>query len=142
MRDSGRHALPRSDGDDLDFEIEFYRGIVAHAPGYVDALMLLAEACSRKGLYAEGLEIDRRLSALRPYDPVVHYNLACSYSLTRRRKEALESLERSIELGYCDLEHLAHDRDFACLHGDQSFQRLLKRLDRMALRAIRRRARD
>ena len=48
---------PRGKGDDLDFEIGFYRAIVAQAPAYVDALMLLGEACPEKGLYAEGLEL-------------------------------------------------------------------------------------
>ncbi len=89
MRDIARRGpAPPGEGACLDFEIEFYGGIVAHAPAYVDALMLLGEAYTRKGLYAEGLEIDRRLSALCPNDPIVHYNLACSYCLTSRKKEA------------------------------------------------------
>jgi len=133
-------AGPGTTGGDLDFEIEFYRAIVAHAPEYVDALMLLGEAYTRKGLYAAGLEIDRRLSELRPRDPVVHYNLACSYSLTRRREEALESLEKSIELGYEDLAHLARDEDLAFLHGDRTFHRLVRRLGRQILKVYRRRS--
>ena len=142
MRDGERQPpIPCGDQGDLDFEIEFYRAIVAQAPGYVDALMLLGEACTRKGLYAEGLEVDRRLSALRPGDPIVHYNLACSYSLTRRKKEALESLERSIEFGYRDLAHLAKDSDLAYLHGDRSFHRLVQRLGRKILEVIRQRSR-
>jgi tetratricopeptide (TPR) repeat protein len=135
-----RTRVPLDEGDALDFEIEFYRGIVAQAPGYVDALMLLGEACARKGLRAEGLEVDRRLSTLRPGDPVVHYNLACSCSLARRRKEALESLERAIELGYCDLAHIARDRDLAYLHGDRSFHRLLRRIEEKLLGMIRQRS--
>lgn len=141
MRDAARHPQPLLCGEsDLDFEIDFYRAIVAKAPEYVDALMLLGEAYTRKGLYAEGLEIDRRLSRLRPADPIVHYNLACSYSLTRKRKEALACLERSIELGYRDLVHLAGDRDLAYLHGDRTFHRLIRRLGRRILGVARRRA--
>lgn len=142
MRDETRRRfLPCDNGGSLDFEIEFYRAIVAQAPEYVDALMLLGEAYTRKGLYAEGLDVDRRLSALRPGDPIVHYNLACSYSLARRKNEALESLKRSIELGYRDIAHLARDRDLAFLHGDQSFHRLLRRLGREILGVLRHRAR-
>ncbi len=141
MRDDvHRGPAPPDEGTCLDFEIEFYRGIVAHAPAYVDALMLLGEAYTRKGLYAEGLEIDRRLSALCPDDPIVHYNLACSYCLTFRKKEALESLRRSIELGYRDLAHLVQDGDFALLHGDRSFHRLLERLGKGMRKTARRRA--
>ena len=140
MRYGERPRTPlRGKGDDLDFEIGFYRAIVAQAPEYVDALMLLGEACTEKGLYAEGLEVDKRLSRLRPSDPIVHYNLACSFSLSRRRKEALDSLARSIELGYCDIAHLAADRDLAFLRGDPEFKRLLRRLERKVMAAIRRR---
>lgn len=142
MRDIARRGpAPPGEGACLDFEIEFYGGIVAHAPAYVDALMLLGEAYTRKGLYAEGLEIDRRLSALCPNDPIVHYNLACSYCLTSRKKEALESLERSIELGYRDLAHLVRDDDFALLRGDRSFQRLLARLGRGICKVVHKHAR-
>lgn len=142
MRDGERQPpIPCDDQGGLDFEIDFYRAIVAQAPKYVDALMLLGEAYTRKGLYAEGLEVDRRLSALRPGDPIVHYNLACSYSLTRRKKEAVESLERSIELGYRDLAHLAKDSDLAYLRGDRSFHRLVQRLGRKILGVVRRRSR-
>ena len=128
-------------GDNLNFEIDFYRAIIEKAPDYVEALSVLGEAYARKGLYQEGLKIDQRLTALRPKDPIAHYNLACSYSLTRRKIEALESLERSIELGYRDLAHLARDSDLAYLHGDRSFHRLVQRLGRKILRVIRQRSR-
>lgn len=141
MRDREQPPAPRPGSGDVDFEIDFYRSIVAHAPGYVDALVLLAEAYTRKGLYEEGLAIDRRLSELKPRDPIVHYNLACSYSLTRRRAEALESLQRSIELGYRDIAHLAKDEDLAFLRGDRTFHRIIRRLGRKILQGVRRRAR-
>ena len=123
--------------ENLDFEIDFYKSIIEEAPEYVDALMLLGEAYTRKGLYKEGLEIDRRITALKPGDPIAHYNLACSYSLLKRKREALKSLRKSIVLGYNDIAHMANDRDLATLHGDRDFSSLMRCLGRRILRKIR-----
>lgn len=123
----------------LDFEIEFYKSITQESPNYIDALMLLGEAYTRKGLYSKGLEIDRRLTDLRPNDPIFHYNLACSYSLMHMKKPALHSLKKSISLGYWDLEHLATDSDLSFLHDDKSFQRLMRRLGKKIVDQIKNR---
>ena len=127
---------PHHARDNLDFELEFYKSLVREAPDYVDALMLLGEAYTRKGLHEEGLKIDKRLISLRPRDPIIHYNLACSYCLLHMKKQALESLEKSIALGYVDLEHLATDPDFECLHNDTTFHKILRQLGEKILTRI------
>jgi len=120
-------------GESIDFEIGFYRSIIEKNPRYVDALSLLGDAYTRKGLYGEGLEIDRRITELRPRNPIAHYNLACSYSLLHRKKEALRSLRRAIALGYNDNAHIATDSDLAFLRNDPSFHRILRGLCRKIL---------
>jgi len=127
----------RDPSDNLDFEIDFYKAIIEKAPCYVEALSVLGEAYTRKGLYHEGLEIDRRLAAMRPKDPIAHYNLACSYSLVHKRKEALASLRKSITLGYCDVAHIATDGDLAWLHEDRSFHRLIRRICKKIIKKTR-----
>lgn len=104
-----------------DFEITFYEGIVKQRPDYIEALMPLAAAYTQKGLYQKGLETDQRLAKLCKEDPVVHYNLACSYALLGKKKEALKILRRAVELGYCDFIHLRKDPDLKSLHGDPDF---------------------
>ncbi len=137
MTKQKRESRSVTDGkSNLDFEIEFYKSITQEAPDYIDALMLLGEAYTRKGLYSKGLEIDQRLTDLRPDDPIFHYNLACSYSLMHMKKPALHSLKKSISLGYSDLKHLATDSDLFFLHGDKSFQRLLRRLGKKIVAQI------
>lgn len=116
----------RGVNDNLDFEIDFYKAIIEKAPDYVEALSVLGDAYTRKGRYQEGLEIDRRLTALRPKDPFAHYNLACSYSLNHRKKEALASLRESIKLGYDDIAHIATDGDLSPLHDDSAFHTLIQ----------------
>jgi len=109
----------------LDFEIKFFEDLIKDNPKFVDALIPLAEAYTKKGLHKKGLTIDKRLARLRKEDPVVHYNLACSYSLTGQKKEALTSLEKAIALGYRDFEYILKDKDLKNLHSDSSFQSLI-----------------
>jgi tetratricopeptide (TPR) repeat protein len=111
----------------LSVEIQFYEGILAQDPDYVEALIPLAEAYTKAGLYEKGLETDQRLAELRPNDPTVHYNLACSWALTGHRDKALATLEHAIELGFSDVELLMKDEDLVSLHDEEEFARLIAR---------------
>lgn len=110
----------------LDFEISFYEGVIRRSPNYIEALVPLAEAYTRKGLYEKGLAIDERLSKLCKDNPVICYNLACSYALVGRRKEALAALRKAIRLGYRDFSHMRQDHDLKFLQGDPEFEKILK----------------
>ena len=113
----------KDEGD--DFEILFYEGVIKRVPDYVEALIPLAEAYTRKGLFEKGLEIDKRLSVLCKDDPVVHYNLACSLALVGLKKEALKALKQAIDLGYLDFNHLRKDPDLKSLHDEPEFKKLV-----------------
>ena len=105
-----------------DFEIEFFERLVKEDPHFVDALLPLAELYTRKGFHEKALELDLRLSKLRPEDSTVHYNLACSFALAGRKKEALQTLERAIRLGYNDMGHMKKDADLKIIWEDPRFQ--------------------
>lgn len=108
---------------DLDFEISFLEGVIKHRPNYVDALAPLAEAYTRRGWHEKGLEIDKRLAFLCQDDPIVHYNLACSYALSGYPAKALTTLKRAVRLGFRDLEHLRTDPDLKGLWEYATFQK-------------------
>lgn len=107
---------------EVDFEISFYEGLIHEKPDYVEALIPLAEAYTQKGLYQKGLLIDKRLAKLCPEDSTVFYNLACSYALTGKKSQALETLKKAISLGYDDWQHLRKDHDLKSLVGDPQFE--------------------
>ncbi len=119
-----RKKLSRTQQRDLDVQIAFMEGLVRRDPGYVDALQILGDNYTRRGQYAEGLRIDEQLANLRPEDALVHYNLACSLSLTSRYDEAAVALERALELGYRDFRWLARDPDLAALRKAPVYKRL------------------
>ena len=87
---------------DLDIQIGFLEGLIRRDPGYSEALEQLADAYLDRGRVVDGLQIDRRLANLRPADPQVRYNLACSLTLAGQIDIAASELEKAV-----DLEQLA-----------------------------------
>ena len=109
---------------DLDIEIGFLEGLVRRDPGFVEALQILGDDYTRRGRLAEGLDVDERLARLRPDDSLVHYNLACSYSLTGQFDRAVEALDRALALGYRDFKWLAKDPDLTRLREHPLFKKI------------------
>src|SRR5262245_40943002 len=118
---SGRAA----DQNQLDFELDFFSGVLARNPDYVDALRILGELVTVKGRFQDGLHIDMRLVQLRPHDPLAHYNLACSYALLKRPDLSLKTLRRAVELGYRDFRYMAEDHDLDSIRHDPRFRQIL-----------------
>ena len=110
----------------LDFELDFFAGVLGRHPEYVDALRAHGNNLTLKGRYADGLELDKRLIQLRPQDALAHYNLACSFSLLKRPEPALKTLRRAVELGYRDFRYMREDRDLDLIRHDPRFRQLLR----------------
>jgi len=123
-----RKRLTAQEQRNLDIEIAFVEGVVRRDPVFVDALQVLGDNYTRRGRYSEGLEVDQKLVNLRPDDPLVHYNLACSYSLTRQLDLAAAELERAIALGYRDVRWLTRDPDLNNLRQHPLFKGIRARL--------------
>jgi tetratricopeptide (TPR) repeat protein len=116
---------------EFDLEIDFCEQILRVNPAYGEALSVLGEAYTRRGDYVKGLDIDLKLSQLRPESGVVHYNLACSYALTGHVEESFDALKKSVELGYRDLEHIRNDRDLEILRKDARYAALLEMINEL-----------
>lgn len=57
------------------------------------------------------------------------YNAACGYALSGNKGRALEFLEKAIDLGYNNLEHLKNDPDLASIRGRRKYKALVERLE-------------
>lgn len=114
--------------DNEEFVIWFMEGVLENYPNYVECLMYLGNAYTAMGKYEEGLQIDLRLKKIRPYDPTVHYNLACSYSLLEKVNLSIAALSKAIELGYDDLEHIENDTDLDNLRDEKGYKILVNKL--------------
>ena len=108
---SANNKLSSREQRDLDIEIQFLEGVVRRDRRYVEALQLLGDDYTRRGRFKDGLQVDRRSARLCPEDPLVHYNLACSFSLTEEFRKAAHALRKALQSGYRDFEHLRRDSD-------------------------------
>ncbi len=120
-KNPSRRRLTRKQQRDIDIEIGFLEGVLRRDPGYVEALEILGDDYTKRGRHEEGLAIDQKLVALKPTDPGVLFNLACSLSLLKRLDEAAEALRKSIQLGYRDFDWLMQDPDLRKLRADERF---------------------
>jgi tetratricopeptide (TPR) repeat protein len=116
--------------EDTDFEIAFYENILQETPNFIEALIVLGDLYTKAGTWQKGLEVDLKLSRLRPQDAVVFYNLACSFALLNQTRSALGALSKAIDYGYDDFEHLKGDRDLDNLLKDAHFQQYIKQLEK------------
>lgn len=131
-----RKKLTRQEQRDLDIEISFLEGIVLRDPEFVEALQILGDDYTRRGMLDKGLKVDERLSKLRPDDPLVYYNLACSYSLSDRLELAATALQRALQLGYRDFRWMAKDPDLRKLRLSAYYKKVRAKLRLLRFRKV------
>jgi tetratricopeptide (TPR) repeat protein len=128
---SARKKMKRQESKDLDIKIQFMEGLVRRDPDYIEALQLLGDHYTQRGHYDQGLKVDEQLSRLEPHNPLVFYNLACSYSLVGEVDLAAKSLEKSLTLGYRDFKWLAKDPDLKTLRKHPAFREIAAKIRKM-----------
>jgi len=126
--------LTRREIRDLDIKITFMEGVVQRDPRYVEALQILGDHYTQRGKYGHGLKVDQRLSLLEPCNPLVYYNLACSYSLNGEFDSAASSLEKALALGYRDFKWLARDPDLRRLRKHPSYRHIQDKIRKMKVK--------
>lgn len=127
---AGNTMARASDRHQLDFELDFFSGILSRYADYVDVLRIVGNLLTVKGRFAEGLQIDKRLVQLRPNDALAHYNLACSFALLKRPEQSLKTLRRAVELGYRDFRYMKEDHDLDSIRHDPRFRQLLREFEK------------
>ena len=114
--------------ESIDFEIQFYEGIIKRNPNFIEALAALGDLYTKMGWYEKGLEMDMKLFKFKPNDPVILYNLACSYSLLSNLDLAFLMIKKAIKYGYRNFEHIEYDQDLLNLKRDKRFRRYFERI--------------
>ena len=119
---------------DLDVKITFMEGVVRRDPDYVEALELLGDHYTQRGKYDHSLKVDQQLSRLEPRNPLVYYNLACSYSLNSDFDLAAAALEKALTLGYNDFKWLARDPDLRQLRKHPLYRTIEDKIRKMKVK--------
>jgi tetratricopeptide (TPR) repeat protein len=126
--------LSRKEVRDLDVKISFLEGVAARDPNFVEALQILGDHYTQRGRFAESLKVDLQLSSLEPRNPLVFYNLACSYALNSEFDQAASSLDKALALGYRDFKWLARDPDLRQLRKHPLYRAIRAKIRKMKVR--------
>lgn len=133
-KSSAKKKMNRRESRELDIKIQFMEGIVRRDPEYIEALQLLGDHYTQRGKYQDGLKVDEQLSRLEPRNPLVFYNLACSYSLTGAVDLAASALDKALGLGYRDFKWLAKDPDLRTLRKHPVFRTIEAKIRKMKVK--------
>jgi tetratricopeptide (TPR) repeat protein len=128
---ASRKKMTRAEQRDLDVKIDFIEGLVRRDPQYVDALQILGDHYTQRGRISEGLKVDERLAKLEPKNPLVFYNLACSYSLSGDMENAAGALDKALQFGYRDFDWLSRDPDLKPLRAHTAYDDLRAKIRQM-----------
>ena len=79
--------------------------------------------------YDKAIEALEELRAETPDDPTVHFNLACAYSLTGKKSEALEHLRRAVELNGDFRDNAKNDSDLDAIRDEPEFSAITGQAD-------------
>jgi Flp pilus assembly protein TadD len=72
------------------------------------------------------MEFARKSVAIDPDDPMLLYNVACTYSVLGRTEESLTSLEHAVDKGYGHKDWVEHDPDFDSIRDTPRFKAILE----------------
>ncbi len=95
---------------------------------YTTIAFYLTRDLFSSGMYghaAAALEVATRI---REDSPVVWYNLACARARAGRESAAVEALERAVDLGYSDVDHIEADQDLGPIRDLERYRALVARL--------------
>lgn len=95
---------------------------------YLTTLVNQCDALIQIGEFHRALEVCRAAVDADPEDSVNYYNLAGVYALLGRPDEALEALERDVELGDTDWGYLENDGWFDSIRGRPKYADLVRRM--------------
>ena len=113
---------------DVQFEIGFFESVLKRDASFAEVIEILGGLYTKQGRIADGLKMDRKLVKLQPANATAHYNLACSLALSKRKTDALASLNVAVKLGYQDFDWMSQDPDLESLKKEPRFEALLNAL--------------
>ncbi len=93
-------------------------------PDDARAANLAAAFLARLGDLPKAVEYADRSLAIDPDDPMLLYNVACTYIALNRYDDAMNCLERSVDKGFGHKEWIDHDPDLDPLRENLRFQAL------------------
>jgi serine/threonine protein kinase/tetratricopeptide (TPR) repeat protein len=104
--------------------IEALNSHLRGVPEDARARILLATTYAEEGREEDSVRETNLAMVLRPNEPTVLYNAACTFCFLNRKREALDALTKAWHAGYKDARWTRRDPDLTILHGEPEFERL------------------
>lgn len=102
-----------------------YRALLEQYPNSELTTLNLALALHYQGNLEEALSWHQRTAASDCYQELGLYNIACYHSLNGNSDLAFQYLQKSIEAGYTNIQHILADNDLAPIRKDTRFADIL-----------------
>jgi tetratricopeptide (TPR) repeat protein len=116
-----------SKGADLDKAAEWYQKTFDKNDNQLGAAFQLALVYSQKADYARALEWTEKVLTLDPRSEVAQYNRACFLTRLGKHAEAIVALDRAVDLGFRDADHMMRDPDLATLIPTAEFKTFMSK---------------
>ena len=104
--------------------VEALEAHINEVPDDARARMQLAITFASLDREEDAMREARLAMLLRPNEPTVLYNAACTFCMLNRKPEALEAIRKAWDAGFKDAVWARRDPDLAILHDDPEFNRL------------------
>ena len=114
--------------EEIDAAAEIMRGMQERRSRSA-ALTARAIEAFRVGDYSRAESVLTEQLAIDPENFVVHYNLACARAALGKPDPAIEALQRAVEFGFSNRQHLERDPYLEPIRGTEDFRRLLDHWD-------------
>ncbi len=101
-------------------------------PGDIGVAIALGWCYKRTHRLAQAIDALERAARSNPDEPLLHYNLACYWSLADNAPKALDELALALDLAPHLRSLIADESDFDGLRGDPEFERLTVGPSRLA----------
>jgi tetratricopeptide (TPR) repeat protein len=112
--------------------IEYFKHAVRLRPEYAPGHAVLAICYLYEKLYIHALSEFMTAVDLDPADHNSMYNIACIYSLQNKPEPALRWLERALDNGFSDFEHMKQDPDLDNIRESSEYREMIEAATREA----------
>jgi tetratricopeptide (TPR) repeat protein len=107
-----------------------YHKALNHNREFEEAYINLSSAYLGAKNFDEAWGTLKSLETINPLYPLLHFNLACYYSLTGKTQDSLSALKKAVELGYKNYQDIPADPDLENLRTDPGFKTWFQSIDR------------
>ena len=109
--------------------IQAFEAHLREVPEDARARGLLASYYAEMGRPGDAKREATMAMTLRPDEPLILYNAACTFALLNLKGEALDAITKAWRVGWRDSDWAWRDPDLAILHDEPEFERMFPRKD-------------